>query len=661
MVARLPPGRVPAAARAVRRRRARAGSTEARLPFPDRFQTVLPTVPRPRVTWRLAWRLARRLGLAAGVAALALQLASAAPAPAARPAVRSGGEGEGATAGAVASGHREATAAGLAMLRDGGNAVDAAVATALALAVVYPEAGNLGGGGFAVVMVGSREGRGVHLAALDFRETAPAAAGRDMYLDAGGRPVPEASTVGPLAAGTPGSPAGLYELHRALGRLAWARVVAPAIHLARDGFEVDAHLHEMLAAPAQQRLLGRFPESAAIWLPGGQALPAGTRLRLPALAATLARYAEIGPAAVTGGPVAAAVAAASRRHGGVLAAGDLAAYRPVWREPLRFTAFGWQLATMPLPSAGGIVLAQTCGMLERLGWGALPRDGADRAHLLAEAFRRAYADRVLLGDPATSLATAAQLLDPRWIAARAAGIDRARATPSAALAPWSVAAAAAAGAAAREAGETTHLSTVDAEGNAVALTTTLNGLFGGGLYVPEIGFLNNEMDDFATAPRPAAAAARRPPEPSRDEANAIAPGKRMLSSMTPTIAWRDRERIVLGGRGSLHIPTATAQVLLDLLVDHDTLQAAVDRPRLHHQGLPDRLDAEPGALSPETLRELERRGHHIAAARPEGGARVNAARRLADGRFEAAVDPRGAAEVGGEGVLAPTTGGERQR
>jgi gamma-glutamyltranspeptidase / glutathione hydrolase len=639
------------------------------------------TVPRPR--------LARRLGLAAGVTALALQLATAAPAPAGRPAGGSGGGGHGAPpAGAVASGHREATAAGLAVLRDGGNAVDAAVATALALAVVYPEAGNLGGGGFAVVMIQDPKGRDgqaregsardhsprgslpalpalpalPEIAALDFRETAPEAAGRDMYLDAGRRPVPEASRVGPLAAGTPGSPRGLYELHRALGRLAWARVVAPAIHLARDGFEVDAHLHQLLAAAPQRRLLERFPESAAVWLPGGLALPAGTRLRLPALAATLARYAELGPAAVTAGPVAAAVAAASRRHGGVLGAGDLAGYRPVWRQPLRFTAFGWQLATMPLPSAGGIVLGQSCGMLERLGWGALPRGGADRAHLLAEAFRRAYADRVLLGDPATSLATPAQLLDPRWIAARAAGIDRARATPSATLAPWSAAAAAAAatGAAGREAGETTHLSTVDAAGNAVALTTTLNGLFGCGLYVPEIGFLNNEMDDFATAPRPAAAA-QRPLALSQGEANVIAPGKRMLSSMTPTIAWRDRERIVLGGRGSLRIPTATAQVLLDLLVDHDALQAAVDRPRLHHQGLPDRLEAEPGALSPATVRELQRRGHRIVTARPEDAAHVSAVRRLADGSFEAAVDPRGAAAVGGQGVIAVTAAGERQR
>jgi gamma-glutamyltranspeptidase/glutathione hydrolase len=573
--------------------------------------------------------------LAAGPLAM-----SAVPAPSGR--LAAGGS----PAGAVASGHVQATAAGLAMLRSGGNAVDAAVATALALAVVYPEAGNLGGGGFAVVKLSGK------LAALDFREIAPAAARRDMYLDARQQPVPGASTVGPLAAGVPGSPTGLYELHRAMGKLPWAKVVEPAIALARDGFEVDAHLHEMLAAEPNRRLLAKFPESAAVWLPGGQALAAGTRLRLPGLAATLAAYAKRGPVAITSGAVAAAVVGASRRHGGVLAGGDLAGYLPVWRQPLRFSAFGWQLATMPLPSAGGILMGQSFGMLERLGWAALPRGGADRAHLLAEVFRRAFADRVLLGDPATSRATPAELLDPRWIAARAASIDRGRATPSVELAPWS---AAAVGTAPQGGGETIHLSTVDGESNAVALTTTLNGLFGCGLYVPEIGFLNNEMDDFAAAPE----AARQPrstpkPTPSlpQGEANAVRPGNRMLSSMTPTIAWRGNELIVLGGRGSLRIPTHVTQVLLDLLVDHDDLQAAVDRPRLHHQGLPDRLEGEPGALPAEVARELGRRGHRIVVPAPPGLCLVNAVRRLPDGGFQAAVDPRGASAVGGAGVLA---------
>jgi len=311
-------------------------------------------------------------------------------------------------------------------------------------------------------------------------------------------------------------------------------------------------------------------------------------------------------------------------------------------------------------------MGQTCGILERLGWAALPRDGADRAHLLVEAFRRAFADRVLLGDPAASRAAAADLLDPRWIAARAAGIDRGRATPSATLAPWSAVAAAAAagarsgGAGGGSGGETTHLSAVDGEGNAVALTTTLNGLFGCGLYVPEIGFLNNEMDDFSTNPAaPRAPAAKRVTPLPQGEANAVAPGKRMLSSMTPTIAWRGHELIALGGRGSLRIPTHVTQVLLDLLVDGDALAAAVDRPRIHHQGLPDRLEAEPGALPAAVARELTRRGHRIVVPATPDTCRVNAVRRLPSGGFAAAVDPRGAGAIGGAGVLAPTT--ERPR
>jgi gamma-glutamyltranspeptidase/glutathione hydrolase len=569
--------------------------------------------------------------------------------------------------GAVASGHRLATAAGLEMLHAGGNAVDAAVATALALAMVYPEAGNLGGGGFAVVRLapaadargdrgdrgdrGGRNGDDV-VKALDFRETAPAAARRTMFLDARGQPVADASKVGPLAAGVPGSPSGLHELHRRFGRLPWARVVEPALRLARDGFEVDAHLHETIAAPAQRRLLASFPSSAAVFLPHGEPLAVGARLRQPALAATLESYAQHGPEALLGGRVAAAVEAASRQHGGVLTAADLAGYSPQWRQPIRFTAFGWQLATMPLPSAGGIALAQTAQMLERLDWAAQPRDGADRAHLLAEALRRAAADRVLLGDPATSLATAAELLDPHWIAARAASIDRRRATRSAEIAPWHPGDGAA-GAGGAPATETTPLAAVDGDGNAVALTTTLNGLFGCGLYVPEIGFLNNEMDDFATAPDQKAANDVTGLPMVQGKANAVAAGKRMLSSMTPTIAWRGVELIALGARGSQRIPTHTAQVLFDLIVDHDALQAAVDRPRIHQQWLPDRLEAEPGALSAETARELGRRGHTLVLPLPAETARVNAVRRLADGSFEAAVDPRGAAALGGAGVLGP--------
>ena len=571
---------------------------------------------------------ARRL-----VAALLCSLLAGLPAWAADPAAAHG------TGGAVASGDARATEVGLAVLAAGGNAVDAAVATALALAVTYPEAGNLGGGGFAVVRLaggddGGDAGDGEVLS-LDFRETAPAAARRDMYLDDSGAPRPDASLVGPLAAGVPGSPAGLYELHRRLGRLPWRQVVEPARRLAADGFPVTPQLAATLAD--ERALLARFPETAAVWLPGGAPPAVGTTLRLPDLAATLAAYAERGPGAITGGAVAAAIEAASARHGGILTAADLAAYRPEWRRPVRFDAFGWQLAGMDLPSSGGILVAETFALLERTDWASLPRFGAARAHLLAEAWRRAYADRFLLGDPQTSRASAAALLAAPRLDALAAAVDRAHAADSRRLVPGAGAAALAAAAA--EPTQTTHLSVADADGNAVALTTTLNGLFGGGLWVPGAGFfLNNEMDDFAAAPG----------VPNlyglvQGEGNAVRPGRRMLSSMSPTVAWRATaggvEVVAVGGRGGSRIPTATMQFLLDLMVDGDPLQTAVDRPRLHHQWLPDLLRFEADALAPETRAALEARGHRLEEIATV--ARLQAVRRLADGSFEAAADPRG--------------------
>ncbi len=546
------------------------------------------------------------------VAALAL----AAPAPAAPPPV-----------GGVASAAPDATAAGLEILRAGGNAADAAVATALALAVVHPEAGNLGGGGFAVVRIGGQA------AALDFRETAPAAATATMYLDKEGQPIPGRSLVGPLAAGVPGSPAGLYELQHRFGVLPWAEVVAPAVRLARDGFAVTPRLHGEIAA--SRALLARFPAAAAVWLPGGEPPAAGSVIKLPALAATLSAYAERGPAAITTGAAAAAIAAASRENGGILTAADLAAYEPVWRDPLRFAAFGWSVAAMPLPSSGGIIMGESIGMLERLNWASLPAGSVQRIHLEVESWRRAYADRFLLGDPATTQAGPVQLLDPAWLARRAAEIDPVRATPSTAVRPWP-------GTPAAEPRETTHLSVVDGDGNAVAITTTLNGAFGCGLLVGPVGFLlNNEMDDFATAPG----------KPNlyglvQGVANAVGPGKRMLSSMAPTIAWRGDDVLAVGTPGGSYIPTVTEQVLLAVIVDGSTLQAAVDAPRLHHQWLPDEIVAEAGALAGGVGAELEHRGYALRVV-PRLG-EVNAVRRHPDGRFEAAADPRG---PGAAGVL----------
>jgi gamma-glutamyltranspeptidase/glutathione hydrolase len=551
-------------------------------------------------------RLALGTALAGGVL---LQGVAAAPAP----------------RGAVASAAPAATEAGLTILREGGNAADAAVATALALAVVHPAAGNLGGGGFAVVRFGGQ------VSALDFRETAPAAATAGMFLGNDGKPVAEKSLVGPLATGVPGSPAGLFELHRRLGRLPWPRVVAPAVRLARGGFVVTPRLHRNISE--ERALLERFPETAAVWLPAGQAPAAGAVVKLTRLAAALSAYAERGPDALTAGAAAAAIVAASRAHGGILTVEDLACYRPVWREPVIFSAFGWQVASMPLPSSGGIILAETFGTLERLDWARLPRGSVDRIHLLAEAWRRAFADRFLLGDPATTLAGPAQLLDPAWLARRASQIDRSRSTPSVGVQPW-------ARPTPTEKLETTHLSVLDGDGNAVGLTTTLNGSFGCGLLVPELEILlNNEMDDFAAAPGKANLYGL-----VQGEANAVGPGKRMLSSMTPTVAWRGFEVFVLGSPGGSRIPTATGQVLLDLVVDGDTLKAAVDRPRVHHQWLPDELAFEDGALTPATLKGLTDRGHILHRVQSLG--EVHAVRRTADGALEAAPDPRGPGSAG---------------
>lgn len=534
------------------------------------------------------------------------------------------------TGGAVSSAVPSATDVGLEILRAGGNAADAAVGTALALAVVHPVAGNLGGGGFAVIRFKEK------VETLDFRETAPAEARPRMYLDSRGEPKPEASLVGPLAAGVPGSPAGLYELHERYGRLEWRAVVAPALRLARDGFVVTRRLAQELAQSAD--LLRRFPETEAVWLPNGRPPAAGEVMRLPELAATLEAYAERGVPAIMEGPIAAAIEVAVRGNGGIIRAADLDAYRAVWRLPIRFQAFGWQVASMPLPSSGGIILGETFGMLERVGWADMPRFGANRDHYLAEVWRRAYADRFLLGDPRTSKASAPQLLDPEWLDLRAAEIRPAKASDSEKVQPWS-----------RdlvpETVQTTHLSVIDAEGNAVSMTTTLNGPFGCGLVIRGAGFfLNNEMDDFAIAPG-------RPNDYGlvQGEANAVEPGKRMLSSMSPTIAWRGNEVIVLGSPGGSRIPTATAQVLLNLIVDGDELQAAVDRARIHHQWMPDVLTVEKYAVSPETAAVLERRGHKLRVVDQIG--EVSAVQALAGGIVTAAQDPRG---PGGAGVVRPT-------
>ncbi len=527
-----------------------------------------------------------------------------------------------AASGMVASDAPLATRVGVDVLRAGGNAVDAAVATAFALAVVYPEAGNIGGGGFLVLRTADGE-----TAALDFRETAPRAATRDMFLGPDGE-LTDRSITGHLASGVPGAVAGLWEAHRRYGTLPWRDVVEPAIRLAEDGFVVDDALARSIVAEAER--LRRFPASAALFLPGGEPLRAGAHWRNPELAAVLRRIAEHGPAGFYEGETADLIVAEMRRGGGIITHEDLAAYRAVWREPVEFDYRGHRVISMPPPSSGGLTLALIANILEGYDLGALGWHSPEAIHLTAEAMRRAFANRNhYLGDPDFVEIPRERFLSKDYARLLRASIDRARATPSVRVLPGHTTAFDA------EGDHTTHFSVVDAHGNAVALTTTINSLYGSAVTVTGAGFvLNNEMDDFAA----------KPGEPNQfglvqGEANAIEPGKRMLSAMTPTIvvAPDGAPLLVTGARGGPRIITATFQVLSNVIDHGMPLAAAVAAPRIHHQHLPDLLYYEHGGLLPREIRALEALGHEV-TTRPTVGNAPSILRR--DGRWVGAADPR---------------------
>ena len=490
--------------------------------------------------------------------------------------------------GMVASDAPLASRAGVEILRAGGNAVDAAVATGFALAVVYPEAGNLGGGGFTLVRMA--DGR---TAAVDYRETAPIAATRDMFLDDSGR-LTRASVVGPLASGVPGSVAGLVETHARFGVLPLAQVMAPAIRLAEDGFEVDSLLGASLDryAPLIRQFAG-----ARVFLPNDVAIGRGEVLRQPALAQTLRAIADSGAAAFYTGGLARRVAADLRAVGAIITAEDLAAYKVAWREPLRGTYRGRTILTMPPPSSGATML-EALNILE--GFDSLPPFGsARRAHLIASAFQRAFVDRnALLADPAFASVPVRRLTDKSYAASLRASIGSS-ATPTASVM-----------ASMREGMHTTHYSVVDAHGNVVATTTTINDLYGSGVYLPTVGFfLNDEMDDFAGAPgRPNLYGL------VQGEQNAIVPGKRMLSSMLPTVVLdrSGRPLLILGARGGPRIITSVTQTIVNVIDHGMTLAQAIAAPRMHHQALPDTMRYENGGVSAATLEALRAMGYGLA-------------------------------------------------
>ena len=511
----------------------------------------------------------------------------------------------------VTSAHELASQAGIEVLQHGGNAVDAAVATGLALEVVYPFAGNLGGGGF--MMIHLADGRDV---AIDYRETAPVAASRDMYLGPDGNLIkgPGSSTFGWRASGVPGSVAGfaLAMEKYGSGKLTWADVCEPARRLAADGHVVS---QATAAGLRQATNLATFAESRRIYQNGGAFWKAGDLWRQPELAATFARLQKNGPREFYEGETAQKIAAAMTANGGTIALMDLKNYRAIAREPLRGAYRGYDIVTMPPPSSGGIALLQMFAMLEPFDVRALGSNSAVKYHLFHEVMRRAFRDRAAyLGDPDFVPVPTAGLLDRAYIVGLMKNYDPQKATPSAGLAPGKPAGWEAIAALDRkvpghaESRETTQFSVVDATGNAVSNTYTLNGGFGSGVTILGTGLLmNNEMDDFAA----------KPGTPNmfglvQGEANAIAPGRRPLSSMTPTFVFKGGKLLLVTGSPGGPTIISTVLEIITNVIDHEMpVMQAVEAPRFHHQWMPDTMTYERNGLSPDTLILLEAMGHKI--------------------------------------------------
>jgi len=524
----------------------------------------------------------------------------------------------------VVSAHPAASRVGVEVLKQGGNAYDAAVAVQFALAVVLPVAGNIGGGGFIVY----RDHAGP-AGTLDFRETAPAAASRDMYLDKSGNVVPNLSTYGPLSVGTPGTVAGMEALHKKLGKLPWAQLVAPAVRLARLG-----------VAPTEKEAAGLNRTRDSFVQYNSSSSPAfvrpspwqkGDTLKQPELAATLQRIQDQGRAGFYQGRTAELLLAQLKQGGGLITQADLDGYQPKWRDPLRGQYRGYEVITMPPPSSGGIALLQMLQMLEPYNLAKLGYHTPAAVAAITEAARRAYADRATyLGDPDFGRVPVAQLLDKSYNKQRASTIlASGQATPSAQVS-------AGPNLPRYESDQTTHYDIVDALGNAVSCTTTLNGAYGSKVVVAGAGFLlNNEMDDFSSK-----AGVPNMYGLVGGAANAIAPGKRMLSSMTPSILTRNGKLVlVTGSPGGSTIITTVLQSILNVVDYGATAEQATAAPRLHHQWLPDQLDVEAGALTPAAEQGLQQRGFNPKPRAAWG--RLDLIKVLPNGRLEGGADPRG--------------------
>jgi gamma-glutamyltranspeptidase / glutathione hydrolase len=520
-----------------------------------------------------------------------------------------------------------ATDVGVSILRAGGNAVDAAVAAGFALAVTHPYAGNLGGGGFMLIRMA--DGRASF---IDFREKAPGRASHDMYLDANRNPTNE-SVVGWRSVGVPGTVRGFELAHEKYGRKPWAELVNPAVTLAEKGFPISRW--QMDSWKRSAPLLSRFPESQRIFLKGGAFYDWQETFRQPELARTLGRIAHLGAQDFYEGETAHLLADAMTKNGGLITLADLHDYKAVERAPLEGDYKGYRIVTSPPPSSGGVGLLQMLAMLNTTGYEQYGAGSAEAYHYLAEVMRRFFADRnQYLGDPDFVKNPIAALLDPAYVRSRAATMEPEHATPSDRVNPGL--------SAATEGTNTTHYSIVDEEGNAVAVTYTLNNGYGSGVTVPGAGFLlNDEMDDFSA----------KPGAPNmfglvQGEANAIAPGKRPLSSMMPTILLKDgKPFLVLGAPGGPVIITAILQVILHVIDFGMNVQDAVDFPRVHQQWTPDRLDAEKG-VSPDTIALLQRMGYAVEVGNPQVTARVEAIE-ISEGWVQGGHDGRGPGKAEG--------------
>ncbi len=522
----------------------------------------------------------------------------------------------------VVSAKEEASQIGLAILKKGGNAFDAMIATELALAVAYPNAGNIGGGGFMVYRLGSGE-RG----ALDYREKAPAKAHRDMYLDKNGKVIADKSTLGALAVGVPGTIAGIFEVYEKFGSLPIGELIQPAIDLARNGVLIT----ELQANSYMNKNVELIKQANNYVTPFENGWKAGERFKYEELAQTLERIRDNGSYEFYNGETAKRIVSYVQELGGILSLDDLKNYRAQWRKPITFTYKDYIISSMPLPSSGGICLAQILKSVEPYNIGQYPHNGEQYIQLLVEAERRAYADRAYyMGDADFVKVPTQQLLSPDYLKERMSSFSWDKASKSTEIAHGKIVG--------YESDETTHYSIVDRFGNAVAVTTTLNTNYGSKVYVKGGGFfLNNQMDDFSI----------KPGEPNTyglvgSEKNAIAPNKRMLSSMSPTIIEKDGKLfMVIGTPGGSTIITSVLQCFLNVAEYGMTMQQSVSKPRFHHQWLPDDVMYEPKGFAPEVIANLKAKGYKPREENFVIIGKVDAILVQPDGTLEGGADPRG--------------------